>query len=234
MNCINHEQVPAVAVCSHCGQPLCESCAIHWQDAVLCKRCLEAQERDKAQEPPKSKPTMSKSPVLAGLLSLLPGMGQVYVGYYVAGFIYLLIVAAMITVLSEDSSGHAGPFFGLFLTFFWIFNIVDAVRKAQNYNRLALGEELEKRPTDSPLVGGIILLVMGLILTLEITFNVDLEFLEIIWPLGVLGGGIYLILRYFHTRERLRQEQMMHATQFGSGPPVAGPGSGFNEEGHRP
>ncbi|MCK4415339.1 MAG: hypothetical protein KAY32_17530 [Candidatus Eisenbacteria sp.] len=228
MNCTNHEQIPAVAVCSRCSQPLCRDCAIHWQDSVVCKRCLEGKEGQKEQSAQEHAPPMRKSPVLAGFLSLLPGAGQVYVGYYLAGFIYLLIVA--MTISGLERGPELGPFLGIFLTFFWTFNIIDAVRKAQNYNRYALGEEIEKGPTDSPLVGGIILIVIGLILTLEITFGIQLDFMEIIWPLGVLGGGIYLIIRYFHTRERLREERMMHSTRHAAVPPTAGTGSAAEDD----
>ena len=38
-----------------------------------------------------------KSPGLACFLSLMPGLGQVYVGYYQRGFVHAAVVAALIT-----------------------------------------------------------------------------------------------------------------------------------------
>jgi hypothetical protein len=39
-----------------------------------------------------------KSVALASILSCMPGLGQVYVGYYHLGFIYILVVTGLITI----------------------------------------------------------------------------------------------------------------------------------------
>ncbi|MEZ4648451.1 MAG: hypothetical protein R3E97_06600 [Candidatus Eisenbacteria bacterium] len=148
-----------------------------------------------------------KSPVLAGFLSVLPGAGQTYVGHYVAGFTNILVIGSLMTLLDSGQARPAEPFFGMLLAFFWIFNIVDAVRRARIYNLHAVGIE-EPMPTDSPLVGGVLLAFLGLVLTLTVTFDVDLDWLGNVWPLGVLGAGIYLILRYRKAKEQLEREAM--------------------------
>ncbi len=198
MNCANHPDAAAIAVCSTCQKPLCDTCVIHWKNAVVCKHCLE---KDNVLD--REKEGLRKSPTLAGFLSLMPGLGQAYVGYYKSGFIMLLVVAGTISLLDRHEHGGAAPFLGMFLSFFWIFNIIDAVRKAKLYNRHLAGVETIAAPTDSPLAGGIILLIAGLLLTLTITFDLDLEFLEHVWPLALLGAGIYLIWRYARTRSEL-------------------------------
>lgn len=201
MNCSNHDQTPAVAQCAQCGRALCQACAIHWQDRITCKDCLERTAPQGAH-----REALRKSPVLAGLLSLLPGLGQVYVGYYLVGFIHLVVVGLVITMISShhDASPDLAPFFGLFLSFFWIFNIIDAVRRANLYNAHLAGGREVKPPTDSPLVGGIVLLIAGLVLTLEITMGIEMEFLETTWPLGILAAAAYLIWKYVRTRAQLR------------------------------
>lgn len=148
-----------------------------------------------------------KSTFLAGFLSMMPGAGQIYVGYYATGFTYILVVAALVSIL-EAGLGDAEPFFGLFLAFFWIFNIVDAVRKANLYNLGLTGVDtkVEPQPTDSPLVGGVILVILGVLLTLEVTLNVRLDWLENVWPLAILAAGLYLIWKYRRAREELRRE----------------------------
>jgi hypothetical protein len=196
MNCAIHSDIPAVAVCSGCGRALCESCAIHYRGAVTCKLCLEAGAKRKRR-------AFGKSTGWAAVFSLMPGLGQVYVGYYLRGFIFAIIAFGIIALLSTGEP-ELGPFLGPFLAFFWIFNMIDAAQRARMYNAaLAGAEEIGKLPSDSPLAGGIVLLVLGLILTLEVTFGVDLEFLAPIWPLAILAGGGYLIWRYWRAKREL-------------------------------
>ena len=49
----------------------------------------------------------------------MPGLGQVYLGYYRRGFVHILVVGCVISFLA--ASGHHNPLvplFGLFLAFF--------------------------------------------------------------------------------------------------------------------
>ena len=154
-----------------------------------------------------------KSPALAGFLSIMPGAGQVYVGHYLAGFTNILIFGSLITILSSGSVRGAEPFFGMLLPFFWVFNIVDAVRRARLYNLHAVGGVEESLPTDSPLVGGVILAVLGLILTLTVTFGMSLDWLENVWPLAILGAGVYLILRYRKAKYELERQAMTQSAR---------------------
>jgi hypothetical protein len=150
-----------------------------------------------------------KSPFLAGLLSVMPGLGQVYVGYYVSGFVNILVVAGTIAVLNSMEHHHSDmeAFFGLFLGFFWLFNVVDATRKASLYNLYQTGERPEKLPTDSPLVGGAILLLVGLLFTLKFTLGLDMDWLQHVWPLGLVLGGAYLIWKYRRMQRELRAQR---------------------------
>lgn len=195
MNCANHEQALATAVCASCGRALCADCTIRVQGRVTCKTCLESQELERAKRAP-----LQKSPTLAAVLSLMPGLGQVYVGYYLAGFINILVVALLINTLTHIHGPGPQPFLGLFLAFFWLFNVFDAARRANLYNRHIAGTREEAPPTDSPLTGGIILLVIGILLTLAITFDIRLAFLETIWPLALVAAAVYLLVKYWRTR----------------------------------
>jgi hypothetical protein len=198
MNCANHEQAPATAVCAACGRALCADCTIRVQGRVTCKTCLESQELERAKRAP-----MQKSPALAAALSLMPGLGQVYVGYYLAGFINVLVVALLINVTAHIHGEGPQPFLGLFLSFFWLFNMFDAARRATLYNRYIAGTREVTPPTDSPLVGGIILLIIGILLTLAITFDIRLAFLETIWPLILVAAAVYLLVKYWRTRNAM-------------------------------
>lgn len=154
-----------------------------------------------------------KSPALATIMSLMPGLGQIYVGYYQQGFINILVVAGIITFLSNGGSiGLAAvePLLGLFLAFFWLYNLVDAGRRASFYNQALAGLEKTTLPEDlrlpsgsGSLAGGVALIVLGLIVFSNTMYGISLEWLERWWPLGLVAGGAYLI--YCSLRDRRRR-----------------------------
>ena len=45
-----------------------------------------------------------KNPALAGILSAMPGLGQIYVGYYPRGFIHIMVVGILIALLNSGAS----------------------------------------------------------------------------------------------------------------------------------
>ena len=154
-----------------------------------------------------------KSPALAMILSLMPGLGQIYVGYYQLGFTNILVVATVITLLSN--SGHIGlnalePLLGVFLAFFWLYNLVDAGRRASFYNQALAGLDPAAVPKDMQLpsgggamAGGVVLLVLGLIIFSHTMFGFSLDWLERWWPLGLIAGGAYLI--YLGVKDKARR-----------------------------
>lgn len=149
---------------------------------------------------------LRKSPALATVLSLMPGLGQIYVGYYQQGFICLMTAATVIAILASGGGGRGGePFFGMFLAFFWIFNMIDANRRAQHYNLALMGLSDQELPEDfqgpgakGSVAGGLLLVVVGTLLFLDVKFGVSLEWLEDWWPVALIGFGIWLILKTRH------------------------------------
>jgi len=141
-----------------------------------------------------------KSPVLALLLSLMPGVGQIYVGFYQQGFANALIVASLIALLAAGVVRRAEPLFGMFLAFFWIYNVVDAWRRAVFYNDALAGIGPAPLPEDfampggrGSLAGGLALVVVGGVLLSNTLFNVPLDWLERWWPVAFLIVGGWLI-----------------------------------------
>lgn len=150
--------------------------------------------RDYYQDDPRS-----KSPILATLMSLGPGLGQVYLGYYHLGFIHILIVASLITLLNRGM-GDLQPFCGILLAFFWLYNLVDAGRRAVLYNHALVGldpSELPERisavPGRGSVIGGIILMAAGGLILAHTRFGYSLEWLEQWWPLAFIFMGGYLV-----------------------------------------
>lgn len=140
-----------------------------------------------------------KSPALATWLSLFPGLGQTYVGYYQLGFMYVLIMALCITILSL---GILGPFVGPLLAFFWIFNLIDANRRATYYNRSLDGSALSDVPPDFDMPSlkgnkplGAILIVLGVMIFLDLNYGISMAWVENWWPLILVGFGGWLIFK---------------------------------------
>lgn len=143
-----------------------------------------------------------KSPLLACILSLMPGLGQVYVGYYQRGFTHILVAATLITLLASGVLGGMIPLIGLFLGFFWLYNMIDAWRRAALYNQvLAGGGEIEM-PADLELpgfrgtiAGGATLAILGFVLLLHTRFDFSLDWVEEWWPAAFILFGGYLIFK---------------------------------------
>ena len=103
------------------------------------------------------------------------------------------------------------PFLGIFLAFFWLYNIVDAGRRAVFYNLALDGVEGIERPQDMNVAlpsfggsigGGVALIVVGFILLLNTRFGVSLEWVEEWWPVTPMMLGAYLVIKAIQDRGR--------------------------------
>lgn len=143
-----------------------------------------------------------KSPVVACILSLMPGLGQVYVGYYQRGFLHLIVVATVITVLASGNVMPLAPLFGLFLAFFWLYNVVDAGRRAALYNEVLAGRTDIELPQDlmtpgikGSVVGGVVIAAFGTVLLMHTRFGMSLAWVEEWWPASLILFGAYLVYK---------------------------------------
>lgn len=148
-----------------------------------------------------------RSPLLAAVLSAVPGLGQVYSGYYQRGFVHILVIGSLISLMASGAMDPLLPLMGLFLAFFWLYNMVDAARRATFYNEALAGRAQIDLPRDFPtpglhgsLVGGVTLVVFGAVLLSNTLFRVPLDWLEDWWPVVLIGFGLYLA--YKGLRER--------------------------------
>ena len=142
-----------------------------------------------------------KSPALACFLSLMPGLGQVYVGYYQRGFVHAAVVGTLIALLSSRLE-ELTPLLALFLTFFWLYNIIDAGRRAALYNELLAGRTGIELPADLMLpglggstVGGVVVALVGILLLAHTAFGMSLSWLKEWWPVAVILFGGYLFIK---------------------------------------
>lgn len=142
-----------------------------------------------------------KSPLLAALLSAVPGVGQLYIGYYMRGMVIAGVVMMLLSMAANVRSG-AEPALGLAMFFAWIFNVIDAGRMAALYNHAAAGTEVIEMPEDfkmpslgGSIAGGAVLMTFGLIALSNTLLGFELDWLEDWWPVFPLALGIYLMAR---------------------------------------
>jgi hypothetical protein len=142
-----------------------------------------------------------KSPFLAAMLSVIPGVGQLYIGYYMRGF---ATAASFLTAMATGAAinGVLSPVLVLCGVFIWVFNLIDAGRMAALYNHAAVGSGVLEKPEDfrfpkvgGPILGGVALLLFGGIALSNTAFGYSLEWLEDWWPAFPLALGIYLFVR---------------------------------------
>lgn len=162
--------------------------------------------------PPPSPPapadrTRYKNPIIAGILSLFPGVGNLYNGLYLRGLAFFLICTSMIVITER---GH--PLFGLGIAFFWIFNVVDAYRQAVLINH-GYGHDLglEERPKISQGQGGVmvgaIMFLIGAFALADMLFGpIDLDWLIDLWPVFLMAIGGWLIFDTLRDKKKKEAE----------------------------
>jgi hypothetical protein len=158
-----------------------------------------------AEQPP-TRPVGSdplrRSPFLASILSFMPGVGQIYVGYYQLGFIHAIVFAGILALLASGDLGPLIPLLSVFLGFFWLYNVIDAGRRATLVNEALAGRGRFELPKDftapglrGTVLGGSILVGVGLLILFRTLFGVSLAWVEDWWPVAIIAFGGYLIFK---------------------------------------
>lgn len=229
MNCATHNEIAAVAFCRTCGKPLCQNCTRDVRGVIYCEACLAARLEGTAPPlgsvppiPPQTGhqqfmdqgsgvkvqpgPTSGPNPALAGILAgFFPfGVGAVYCSQYAKGFAHLLI--CVLLFFAANHSGDWGWIFGLTFAFFYVYQIMDAVRTAK---AIQLGQ-----PAPDPLglaqafgagqkfeagkvpVGAVVLIAIGVLFLLH-TMGFWEFGLDRFWPLLIIGLGAWMFYRHW-------------------------------------
>ena len=142
-----------------------------------------------------------KSPRLAAVLSVVPGLGQIYIGYYQRGFMFAATML-LLGLAAATTPGDIGPVFGFSMFFVWLFNLVDSGRMAALYNHAMAGSDRVEFPEDfampgigGSVAGGVLLVVFGLIALSNTALGFRLDWLEAWWPAFPILMGGYLVAR---------------------------------------
>jgi hypothetical protein len=129
---------------------------------------------------------MKRSPAAAFWLSLLPGLGHLYLGLTVKGLVFALVAAGLIDILDRGADA-----FGLLVPIYWLFVMLDAHRSAQAMNRGTLTGETFTG-TGSKWWGGA-LIALGVMFLLYNFDLFDFEWVWQFWPAALIVVGIKLL-----------------------------------------
>jgi hypothetical protein len=227
MNCATHSDTAAVAFCRTCGKPLCNQCTRDVRGVIYCEACLAARMEGTVPAagfvppppppetvyPPAGGPSaayrpgvnVGPNPTVAGILGAIPlGLGAVYCGQYAKGLAHLGIVVLAIVGLSSDLPWQADMVLGIFLGFFWVYQILDAVRTAK---ALQAGEPApdpfglaqtfgtgERLDTTKVPAAATILIGLGVLFLINTVFDFSLHRF---WPIILIVLGVWLFAKHW-------------------------------------
>lgn len=227
MNCAVHTETTATAYCRTCGKPMCPACAHNVRGVVYCEDCLAhrlggdvgaaAPAAGFVPGTPGVAPvpvvvSSGPSPGLAGVLSgFFPfGVGQVYTGQYAKGLAHLLIFAGLIFALSNssDNGGALAPVFGIALAFFYVYQIVDAVRSAHAIRlgqpppdpfgiarTFSASEKIDGAEHRQVPIGAVILIGLGVLFLFDTLNLMPLHWLGRLWPVILIVLGVWMFVK---------------------------------------
>src|SRR3954469_22640032 len=237
MNCAIHNETPATAFCRTCGKAMGPHCTREVKGVIYCEDCIANSLRQAApaavpppayaSAPASNAPRVSRgpNPAIAGILSILPGLGAVYCGEVMRGVMQISIYAALIFALTNFGGGLE-PVFGLAIAFWYIYQIIDSVRLARAKQMgvpapdpfgLSSPEWVGSfRATGKGLPSGAMFLVfLGFLFLLGNVFS--FHFISRGWPLILVYLGA---MRIVQSRQRLACHCMRRQTSCLTGPAV--------------
>ena len=163
--------------------------------------------------PPPRRGPFERTPFLASILSMLPGLGHVYNGLYNRALIFAVIFFGLLAVAIHIDEGPELGFIIPAMVFLWFFNLIDAYRQAVliNYG-YAPGRDLPENLAGSVrgsggLVLGAVIFLLGLFGLVHHLFpGLDLSVLFEFWYLPFLAFGAWLFYQAWKDRRSRDQE----------------------------
>src|SRR5918911_2629712 len=173
MNCAFHNKNAATVQCNRCARGLCPACDHRIRGFPYCQDCivtgvemLQLREHSRSSFAPIIR--RNTSPLVATLLSFIPGMGAAYNGQTSKAVVHFAVFASFFQLAIVTESVDFGlPLFVAGFFGAWLFSAVDAYRTAQLL-RAGLAPDTEqdviaRRLYGSPLAWSITLVVLGTI-----------------------------------------------------------------------
>jgi len=129
MNCTVHADTPATAYCRTCGKAMCAACQRTVHGVIYCEDCLA--HRVSGAVPVAVAAPGGTSPVLAGLLGFIPGVGAMYNGQFMKGLIHVGVFATLVAMETMDIPDGLHAFLGLGIAFWIFYQVIDAAKTAR-------------------------------------------------------------------------------------------------------
>ena len=194
MKCHYHPEADAVQECRLCGHPLCPSCLVQVKEAPYCPDCLATRVEETPRPAAPTPVPEYRSPKSAGWLSLLPGLGLLYLGQYVKALVVVLIFMGAVHLADHSDAG------GFLVPLVWFGQIFYSVQEAKRLNRLYAGQAtLAEIPAadekDSAIWGGILIGLGALFLLDQFDVISFTEIFEKFWPLLLVALGLQILFR---------------------------------------
>jgi TM2 domain-containing membrane protein YozV len=139
------------------------------------------------------------SPGLAFLLGFIPGVGAIYNGQYVKGFIHVVIFGVLIAIVNDDQmSGGLQPLFGMMIAV-WVFYM--AFEAYHTAKRRQLGQPVDEFSSIVPRAGHparfplapTVLIAVGVLFLLHNLNILRIGELLRYWPVALIGLGAYML-----------------------------------------
>ena len=145
MKCTNHPRVEAAASCAECGKHFCSACKVDLDHRAWCRDCLS---RILSGRGAGSRVHPGWRKLTAGLLSIVPGAGHMFLGLIGKGFTLmgLLIVAVFFVLIYSDATGmywmtaYLIPTIGVLFLSYAVFDSM-AIAESQRSGREATGAD---------------------------------------------------------------------------------------------
>ncbi len=221
MQCPDHPENTTTAFCRNCGKGVCRECSVDLDGVPHCSKCkaeldpapvdepvTEPLPRDSAPIPPPpaiAAPAAppprpgyadpkAPNPAMAGILGIFPGLGAVYNGQYVKGFIHVIIFGLLMSIADGT---HSEALMVPIVALFFFYMPIEAVRTARAMRRGEQVDELSgvagpllREGSRSPVVGVALILfgVFTLLLNLGIFRFQDIQ---PYWPVILIIFGAY-------------------------------------------
>ena len=131
MDCVNHSGINATAYCQNCVKALCANCVRSTAGGqLLCEPCATAwQSFQQPFIPPP--PASGPNPSAAAVLGFIPGVGAMYNGQFLKGFIHVAIFAMLCALANYNDYFGFGIAAWIFYQAFEAFNTAKALRDGQ-------------------------------------------------------------------------------------------------------
>jgi hypothetical protein len=174
--CKNHGERAAMARCVACGAELCGTCRVRVDARNWCRPCVPDElKRDLPGH---------RAPLLAAILSVVPGFGQMYAGRAVRGLLFA--GSAVAVAANVESIPEPIPLF------LWLFNLFDAWSVALERNARVEGRELTSSETLQRRFFGLLGAGVAVFAAVRNTVAPQLS-ADMLWPASVVLYGLYLV-----------------------------------------